>query len=508
MEILTNEQMRTADRLTIASGVPSFELMKRAATAVMQHIESRFQTNRSVLIVCGPGNNGGDGYVVAKMLTEHGFAVTVHSITPLEKLSGDAATAMDFWNGKVSVGDPPTNLTADIVVDAMFGSGLRGEINGSAKNWIAAIANASEQSSCHVVAIDVPSGVQGDTGNFAGGDSAGTDSAGTAIHADSTVTFFRQRPAHRLLPGKMLCGELTVADIGIDPSVLNAMQIETYENVPELWLAQLPTLQADEHKYDRGHAVVFSGAAHATGAARLSAVAALRSGAGLVTVASPLDAIAANAAHLTAVMIAPIEDSKAAEKLLDQKRTTAAILGPANGVGPRTRSMVSVALQQNVACVLDADALTSFEDDSQQLFNAITANALSQRPVVLTPHDGEYDRLFGRSLTDSDRLTRARHASRISGAIVVLKGADTVIASPDGRAAINANAPPSLATAGSGDVLAGFIGGLLAQKMPAFEAACAAVWWHGQCANVFGPGLISEDLPNMLPAVLQDLAQR
>jgi len=278
--------------------------------------------------------------------------------------------------------------------------------------------------------------------------------------------------------------------------------VRVFENDPSIWLNHFPQNQIGQHKYDRGHAIAFSGPAHATGAARLSATSALRIGAGLVTLASPPESVATNAAHMTAVMIKPISQRSEVDVLLSDQRVTSAVIGPANGIGDNTRVNVLAALQSNTSAVLDADALTSFERLAEQLFSAIQS---SKKPVVITPHDGEFGRLFKTEFSAIDRLSRAREASKISGAVVVLKGADTVIASPDGRAAINANAPATLATAGSGDVLAGFIGGLLAQRMPPFEAACAAVWIHGQCANAFGHGLIAEDLATMVPAVLSDL---
>ncbi len=497
MELLTNQQMQTADRLTIASGVTSFKLMQQAASSVAQHIRSKFQPDSKVVVACGPGNNGGDGYIVAQLLSESGFKVEVWSPLALNRLSGDAEKAKEFWGGEVAVGDPPDALSAQIIVDGLFGSGLRGPLRGTLELWVNKINQAAASQGTHVVSIDVPSGLNGDTGNF----------EGISVQAHSTVTFFRRKPAHLLLPGRFLCGDVVVTDIGIKTSVLDSLNVQTFENGPShssLWLDHLPMVTVDNHKYDRGHTVVYSGPVHATGAARLSAAGALRIGSGLVTLASPLASVAVNAAHLTAVMIKPISQLTDFETFLNGNRISSVVLGPANGVGEQTRNNVVAALKSNTSAVLDADALTSFENNPNQLFDAIAA---SNQPVVITPHDGEYARLFDMEADENDRLSRAQHASKTSGAIVVLKGADTVIASPDGRAAINSNAPPNLATAGSGDVLAGFIGGLLAQKMPPFEAACAGVWLHGQCANEFGQGLISEDLPSMLPQVLTGLRQ-
>jgi NAD(P)H-hydrate epimerase len=246
--------------------------------------------------------------------------------------------------------------------------------------------------------------------------------------------------------------------------------------------------------------VVVSGPAFSTGAARLGALGALRVGAGLVTVASPKDAVDVNAAQLTAIMVRQVDDAADLAGLLADERKNAVLVGPGVGVGERTKTLVLTALASQAAIVLDADALTSFAGDGGTLFSAIATRAA---PVVLTPHEGEFARLFGPL---ADKLARARAAALRSRAIMLLKGSDTVVAAPDGRASINATSSPWLATAGTGDVLAGMVLGLLAQRMEAFEAASAAVWLHGRAAQIFGPGLIAEDLPKMLPSVLRELA--
>ncbi|MBL0934109.1 MAG: NAD(P)H-hydrate dehydratase [Rhizobiaceae bacterium] len=277
-------------------------------------------------------------------------------------------------------------------------------------------------------------------------------------------------------------------------------------NLPELWAAHLPRPARDAHKYRRGHVLVLSGGPLNTGAARLSARGAARAGAGAVTVGSPRDALAANAAHLTSTMLAEIGDAASLRSFMDERSPAAVVIGPAFGIGEKCRAFVEAVLASEIegrsaTVVLDADAITSFEGDADVLFGLITR---SEWKVVLTPHEGEFRRLFA-DIAEGPKADRAGEASRRSGAIVVYKGPDTLIAAPDGREAVNENGSPFLATAGSGDVLAGMIAGFAGQGMPAFEAACAAVFMHAEAGTRFGPGLIADDLPDLLPAILREL---
>jgi hydroxyethylthiazole kinase-like uncharacterized protein yjeF len=440
-----------------------------------------------IAVLCGPGNNGGDGFVAARLLQERGYLVTVALLGSRDALKGDAAHMAAAWNGPIGSLTATAADGAGLVIDALFGAGLSRPLDGVAADVSARLAATGQP----VLAVDVPSGVDGSTGEI----------HGAAFQAHRTVTFFRRKPGHVLLPGRLRCGVTHLAEIGIDASVLSSIGVRTFANAPELWINHLPIPRLDGHKYARGHAVVVSGPAWRTGAARLSARGALRIGAGLVTIASGTDALPINAAHLTAIMLREINDADALAAMLSDRRFNAVLIGPAAGVDDQTRKRTLAVLGSGASTVLDADALSVFADSRDTLVSAIRAN---ERPVVFTPHDGEFARLFP-DLVDLPKLERVRRAAAMTGAIVILKGADTVIAAPDGRAAINENAPPTLATAGSGDVLAGFVTGLLAQHMPAFEAACAAVWLHGASAAAFGPGLIAEDLPEMLPAVLADL---
>lgn len=488
LELLTAEEMGRADALAIASGVAGATLMENAGRAVAEEVARRFPDAGTVAVLCGPGNNGGDGFVAARHLRERGYKVRLGFDGDEARLPEDAsAMARRYTGTREQLGDGLL-AGADVVVDALFGAGLARPLEGK----LARLIDSVNASSLPVIAIDVPSGIDGTTGEV----------RGTAIRATATVTFFRRKPGHLLLPGRLYCGAVRLADIGIPASVLSEIAPKTFANEPALWRGAFPWPGLESHKYARGHAIVVSGPVDSTGAARLGARGALRLGAGLVTVASPRDALQVNAAALTAIMVREAGDARGLEALLTDRRKNAVLVGPGAGVGDRVKAMVLAALHADAAVVLDADALTSFAGDPGALFAAIAAHA---GPVVLTPHDGEFSRLFPDLAATLPKLERARTGAARAGAILVLKGADTVVAAPDGRASINAMTSPFLATAGSGDVLAGMILGLLAQAMPAFEAASAAVWLHGAAAIDFGPGLIAEDLPEILPKVLQDL---
>jgi ADP-dependent NAD(P)H-hydrate dehydratase / NAD(P)H-hydrate epimerase len=487
LELLTAEEMGRADRLAMAGGVPGATLMENAGRAVADEVARRYPDIETVAVLCGPGNNGGDGFVAARHLEQRGYKVRLGFDGDAARLPEDAAAMAKRFTGRRVPLHPNILSGADVVVDALFGAGLARPIDGK----LAQLVDGVNASGLPVIAVDVPSGVDGTTGEV----------RGAAIRAAATVTFFRLKPGHVLLPARNLCGEVSLADIGIPAGVLADIAPNTFANQPALWLANYPWPKDESHKYARGHAVVMSGPVYSTGAARLAARGALRAGAGLVTVASPRDALQVNAAQLTAIMVREADDARGLKALLADPRKNAVLIGPGVGVGERTKELALTALDSGGAVVLDADALTSFAYDPRSLFAAIAAR---KAPVVFTPHDGEFARLFG-DVVSMPKLDRARQAASRSGAVIALKGADTVVAAPGGRASINATTSPWLATAGTGDVLGGMILGLLAQAMPAFEGTSAAVWLHGAAAKAFGPGLIAEDLSDTLPQVLRDL---
>ena len=478
--LLTPNEMTAADRAAIASGASGVRLMEAAGTSVANEVRKRWPL-RPVIVLCGPGSNGGDGFVAAFHLRAAGWPVRLALLCSPAALSGSAAHHAALWQGPIEAFSVDAVDGADIAVDAIFGAGLSRPVDGI----VGEVIEGLKRRRTRVCAVDVPTGLDGATGEV----------RGAATAAEITVTFFRKKPGHLLFPGRALCGDVILADIGIPTSVLDTVAPKTFENHPYVWLDHYPWPQLQGHKFQRGHAVVLGGKS-ITGASRLTACSALRIGAGLVTLAAPTSVWAVYATALTGVMTHAIADADGFVDLLTDKRCNAIAIGPGAGIGVDTRRCVLAALSTKRAVVLDADAITTFAAEPGQLFNAIGG------PCVVTPHEGEFSRLFDIS---GDKLTRARKAAQSSRSVVVLKGSDTVIAEPGGVAIINANAPPDLASGGSGDVLTGIILGLLAQGLDPFRAAAAAVWLHGEAAAAFGPGLMATDLPDLLPTVLQHL---
>ncbi|OAN52810.1 bifunctional ADP-dependent NAD(P)H-hydrate dehydratase/NAD(P)H-hydrate epimerase [Magnetospirillum moscoviense] len=478
-EVLSVAEMYRADSLAIAGGIPGERLMEAAGWALAREAMRRFPACR-VAVLCGPGNNGGDGFVAARLLDRAGYAVRVGLLGDAVNLQGDAALMAARWRHRIEPLAIDIIERADLVLDCLFGAGLARPLDGIAAKMVETV----DERGVPVIAADVPSGVDGDSGAI----------LGCAPQAVATVTFFRLKPGHLLLPGRLKCGEVVLADIGIPEQVLAEVEPAAWENGPELWADSFPWPQAAGHKYARGHVVVVGGA-EMTGAARLAALAARRGGAGLATIAAPPPALATYRAGDPGTIVAGLDHFTA---LLADTRRNVWVLGPGGGRDDQMRHHVREVLAAGRTCILDADALTVFAGSADALFRHLSAQ------VLLTPHDGEFQRLFGK-LTGS-RLHRARQAAERAGAVVLLKGPDTVVAHPDGRAVINANAPPWLATAGAGDVLAGLAGGLMAAGMDCFEAAAAAVWLHGRAASSIGPGLIAEDLIGAIPAVLTEFA--
>jgi len=466
-ELLTVAEMSRADALAIAQGIPGERLMEAAGWAVARQAARRLPRGR-IAILCGPGNNGGDGFVAARLLARRGWAVRVALLGDRSMLRGDAARMAARWTGPVEALSPRSLDGCVGVIDALFGAGLSRPLDGIARETIEEIVRRR----LPTIAIDVPSGIDGDSGEI----------RGAAADCLATITFFRKKPGHCLLPGRLKCGEIVLADIGIPDTVLDEIAPTTAEAaaIPP------PAPKVDGHKYRRGHVLVVAGSTM-TGAARLAALAARRIGAGLATIAAPAETLASLRATEPGTLIVALEPFEA---LLADPRRNALVIGPGAGRSAETADRTLAILATGRAAVIDADALTSFREVPDRLFAALSPLA------VLTPHDGEYESLFGRS--EGSRLARARLAAARSGAVVLLKGPDTVIAHPDGRARLVTDAPPDLATAGSGDVLAGIIGGLLAQGLPPFEAAATGAALHGRAGRLAGRGMIAEDMMESL----------
>ena len=489
MAVLTVAQHAQADRLAAEAGVTGEQLMEAAGAGIAAQIQARWEP-RPAVVLCGPGNNGGDGFVAARHLAGAGWDVAVALLGETGALKGDAATMAGRWTGRMAELGVEVLDGAGLVVDALFGAGLARPLTGAALAIVEALkAAAPPRGRVPVVAVDVPSGLDGDTGT----------AVGSVAAAALTVTFFRKKPGHLLYPGRALCGETVVVDIGTPAAVLAEIAPLIFENGPSLWASRYPWPTWDSHKYRRGHALVVSGGASATGAARLAAQAAARIGSGLVTLAGPEESLPLLSAASPAFLTESFAGPEGLTALLRGRKRNAVLIGPANGITDETRANTLAALASEAACVVDADALSVFANEPAALF------AAAGDTTVLTPHDGEFARVFPDLAERAGRLARAQAAAERSGTVVLLKGPDTVIAAEQGRAAINAGAPPDLATAGSGDVLAGMVVGLLAQGMDPLDAACAAVWLHGAAAARFGPGLTAPDIPEALPGVLADL---
>ncbi|MGK8236287.1 NAD(P)H-hydrate dehydratase [Roseovarius sp. MS2] len=503
LEILTATEMRAREQVAIESGgVTGLDLMERAGRAVVDAVFAEWpelaQTPQTAAVLCGPGNNGGDGFVIARLLKAWGWEVGVYLYGDPERLPPDARINHDRWCAMGSVHDlaqaSVEGLKVALMVDALFGTGLRRPLEGVAQQGLNQVA-------AHVVAVDLPSGLCSDSGRVLG-------TVSNAVRAALTVTFHAPKLGHVLADGPAVCGRVMVADIGLAAQAEGAVRLVAPPDAQSLTKAETA------HKFGHGHALILTGGAGTTGAARLAARAALRIGAGVVTLGVPPSAQMEVAAQITALMLRRIEDGQTLHAALTDKRITALCSGPGMGTA-RARDLVPVVLRHESAprVVLDADALTAFADAPETLFG------LLHEGCVLTPHGGEFARLFpdiaarlAAPATQGpaySKVEATREAAKRAGCVVLLKGADTVIAAPDGACAIHAaaygRAAPWLATAGAGDVLAGFIAGLLARGFPPMQAAETAAWLHGECARCFGPGLIAEDLPEVLPKVLRAL---
>ena len=481
-EVLTATEMSKADAATIAGGISGIQLMTAAGASVAHKIIEEFKPC-PVLVLCGPGNNGGDGFIIAQHLKKEGWSVRVACMVKRDALKGDSALAAKDWDGEIETLNSSLSVhKTSLIVDAIFGTGF----NRTLDLELAILFEKIRTRKIPVIAVDIPTGLNATTGT------ADPDT----LKATLTVTFCRKKIGHLLLPGKIYCGKIIVADIGITDAIVESLNTTCFENHPALWLKNFPLPNAKGHKYARGHAVIYGGEKR-TGAACLAAAATQKIGAGLVTITSSAKTVPIYSSFRSSIMVDECEGVWDIKTILRDERKNAILIGPGAGVGKKLRQIVEAALSFNKSGVLDADVFSVYRDSPKDLFSKLSPK------YVLTPHEGEFERLFG--TINGDKLVRALKAAKISNAIVLLKGSDTVIATPDGTAVINTNAPPTLATAGSGDVLSGLITGLIAQEMPPFMAACSAVWLHGKAAQAYELGLTAEDIISTLPQTLNDI---
>ena len=495
--VLTCAQMASCDRWTIEQGLASgIELMENAGAAIADIVMEKFADATPIHVLCGPGNNGGDGYIVARLMRERGADVHLYALAN-PKAGTDAALAAALWQGDVSTFDDfqPSN-NRGLLIDAVFGAGFKGSLPNNVKTAL----TRANKCGMRKLAVDVPSGLYGDTGKV-----------DFELECDATVTFFRKKLGHLCGRGPDMCGELIVADIGVRTDFNNEHVPTVYENTPATWNDQLPARIRNTHKYLQGHVAVFSGPKYKTGAARLSAMAAARSGAGAVTLLGSNDALDVHATHVSSIMLKQCMKDDAREALDALNKLRAIVLGPGFDDLAEARAITEICLSSDAGfelpLVLDADGITAFADNPEALFELSRTHP--KPALVLTPHEGEFARLFPDLAADEalGKVQQAQAAAQRANAVIVFKGADTIIAEPrlndasDAVAAINTNGTPALATAGSGDVLAGVIAGLMAQNMSPFYAACAAVWMHGEAGKIAGPVCIAEDLVEALRGI-------
>lgn len=483
----TATQAKQCDELAITQfDMEGKTLLENAGDQVAEVLLQQFQPCPT-LILCGPGNNGGDGYVVANHLRTAGFEVTLLQFGAPKNGSAAEMIAKE-WQGKAIAFDEKKAISLlksyDLYVDAIFGTGLSRTLPEPLLRFIQAL----NQVKAPIISIDIPTGVDAETGQLHGG----------AIKATHTVTFTTRKVGHMLFPGRAYAGEVIVKNIGLPEKLLTTVVPYIFRNIPDLWQSKLPLKKAAKqltmHKHQHGKLMVASDAESMTGATRLAALGAARTGVGIVHLAVPEATAMVYTLTQASWIIHKNEKAETLRELLKQVKPEAVLVGPGFGLDSQIHHYIEIMLKSRIACVLDADALTAYAGQAEELGNLVKG------PLIITPHEGEFARLFPN--LKGSKIERAGEAAHILNGIVVLKGADTVIAAPSKLTVINDNAPWWLATAGSGDILAGMIAGFLAQGMPAFDAACAATWIHSEAANAFGPGMIAEDILPQLPKIL------
>lgn len=474
LALYTIDQIKQAEKLTKDAGVEEIDLIERAGRGIAEFIANRFD-RRPVVFLCGPGSNGSDGFIAANILDRAGWNVRVYCSKPVVMMEGVTAQAAKMWTGDIEMLSEIVLDDDYIVVDAVLGSGL----NRALPSEITETFNAVRQEDVTVVAVDVPTGLRSDL----------TVDPNT-LKANYTITTTRPRIEHVLQPGAQYCGRIHVIDIGINPTTFAGMDVSAHLNSPELWSHYWRVPDSHTHKYIRGHVGILGGS-ELIGASRLAVSGAMRSGAGLGTIVTTKEAAKVYQAVVAPeVMVRGFDNAKEAADKMQERHVSVCLIGPGADESLSMEDLARECAEHDMQVVLDGDAL---------------GNVPLEYATVITPHDGEFARMFPDLVDIPNKLDRAKKAAAKANCIVVLKGMDTIIASPDGRAYVNNKASPWLSTAGSGDVLAGSVAGCLAQKLPPFEAACSAVWIHGTASLKLSPGMVASELPIAMARTLTDI---
>ena len=481
-EIFSSEEMKRFEKMQF-SKKNSYSFMKKAGSKVFKFINNNFDNKQPITVLCGPGNNGGDGFVIARHLMDHGYQVEVYIFTSKNNYKGDALTALKEFRGDLKKINLFVLNKKALIVDALFGIGLKRDIKGI----LSKVFKRVNQNNNQVVSVDIPSGVCSNTGEI----------LGSAIKADFTITFHRKKIGHILGFGKKLSGALKVVDIGFSRK---KMKNRYYENSPDLWIKHFPWKKQFSHKYSRGRVVVYGGQKEFTGATILSAQAALRSGTGSAKIVCSKDTLQIYSVKFPSVLKTEINNIHQLDGFLEKEKITSFLIGPGAGSSRKIKEITKLILKKVKYVVLDADALTCFEDDLKTLYSLLDKNK------IITPHAGEFHKIFPNIKKNHNNIDKALNAAKLTKSNIILKGPSTIIISHNKKIVINSHTSSELAVIGSGDVLSGLVVSLMGQKkMNPFLAGCAATWLHGDIAKYYGKGLIAEDLVKGIPGALKRL---
>ena len=482
IEIFDSEEMRRFEQRQFIKK-NSYSYMKKAGNQVFKFIDNNFKNKKSIIVLCGPGNNGGDGFVIARHLMDHGYFVTVYTYVSENKYKGDALKALKGFKGELKTIDLFKLKKNALIVDAIFGIGLKRNIKGILSTVFRKI---NKGKNC-VVSVDIPSGVCSNTGKI----------LGSAIKATFTITFHRKKIGHVVGYGKHFCGRIKVVEIGFSQKKIKS---RCRENSPDLWKRYFPWKKTFGHKYSRGRVIVYGGQKEFTGATILSALAALRTGTGSVKILCSKNTLQIYSLKFPSVLKKEINNIRQLEVFLKKEKITSFLIGPGAGSGKKIKEITKLILKKVKHVVLDADALTCFQGDLKSLYS------LLDKDKIITPHVGEFHKIFPNIKKNLNNIDKAFNAAKLVGSNIILKGPNTVIVSHDKKIVINDHASSELAVIGSGDVLSGLIVSLVGvKKMSPFLAGCAATWLHGDIAKNYGKGLIAEDIVKGIPSALKRL---